>query len=110
MERMFTRLFQRYGMDLTLDDGENCRHTPGILFSVNSRSWQNMQRRYVALGEIPRGQYICILPGHVVVNSGDTVSDSRKSYEVRRAEMVYAGSAPVYYWCLCVEKGGVDNW
>lgn len=110
MERLFTRLFQRYGMELMLDNGMDCRPVNGVFFSVNSRSWQNMERKYIALGEIPRGQYICILPAYVGVDAGHTVSLQGKNYEVRRAEAVRFGAETMYYWCLCVEKGRADLW
>ena len=67
-------------------------------------------RDFVSLGEIPRGQYICILPASVTVTAGNTVGMDGKQYEIRRAEIVRAGAVPVYYWCLCVEKGGEDLW
>lgn len=110
MQALFNRLFARYGAELTLSDGENSQRVSGFFFSVNSRSWQNMERAFVALGEIPRGQYICILPVAVEVEAGDSVSISEKEYEIRRAEIVRSGATPVYYWCLCVEKGGTDQW
>ncbi len=110
MDKLFTRLFRRYGIRLRLDDGRGSTQVDGVLFSVNSRSWQNMERAFVALGEIPRGQYICILPASATVEAGYTVTDLDRCYEIRRAEIVRAGSIPVYYWCLCVEKGGEDQW
>lgn len=110
MHMLFNRLFTRYGAELTLSSGENSQTVSGFFFSVNSRSWQNMERAFVALGEIPRGQYICILPAAVTVAAGDSVAISEKIYEIRRAEIVRAGATPVYYWCLCVEKGGADLW
>ena len=110
MEKLFTRLFQRYGTELILGNGEGCWTLTGVLFSVNSRSWQNMERAFVALGEIPRGQYICILPASAEVKAGYTVTNHIQSYEIRRAEIVRAGATPVYYWCLCVEKGEEDVW
>lgn len=110
MDKLFTRLFRRYGAELILSSGTSSQTVSGVLFSVNSRSWQNMERAFVALGEIPRGQYICILPAAVTVAAGYTVEISGNCYEIRRAETVRFGETPVYYWCLCVEKGGNDVW
>ena len=110
MEQLFGRLFSRYGVELSLSDGAESQTVAGVFFSVNSRSWQNMERAFVPLGEVPRGQYICILPASAQVTAGYTVGLDGKSYEIRRAEIVRAGATPVYYWCLCVEKGGEDSW
>ena len=110
MEALFRRLFGRYGVELSLSDGAEIQTVAGVFFSVNSRSWQNMERAFVSLGEVPRGQYICILPSSVRVAAGYSVSLDGETYEIRRAEIVRAGATPVYYWCLCVEKGGDDQW
>ena len=110
MEKLFKRFFRRYGMVLQLHDGQQAQTVSGIFFSVNSRSWQNMERAFVALGEIPRGQYICILPAFLTVQAGYTVCVGDNTYEIRRAEPVWARNTTVYYWCLCVEKGGEDQW
>ena len=106
MRHVFDSLFARYGTQLSVA-GVAVR---GFFYSVNSRSWQNMERAFVPLGEVPRGQYICILPASAQVTAGYTVGLDGKSYEIRRAEIVRAGATPVYYWCLCVEKGGEDSW
>ena len=110
MEKLFKRFFRRYGTQLQLEDGQQVQTVFGIFFSVNSRSWQNMERAFVALGEIPRGQYICVLPADLAVQAGCTVWVEEKAYEIRRAEPVRAGNTAVYSWCLCVEKGGEDLW
>lgn len=110
MDKLFARFFHYYGAELTLNDGTSDQTVSGVLFSVNSRSWQNMERAFIALGEIPRGQYICILPAALTVDAGYTVALDGKNYEIRRSELVRAGTTAVYYWCLCVEKGGDDQW
>lgn len=106
MLKMFERLFWRYGTELRLKKS----FVKGFFFSVNSRSWQNMERIFGPLGEIPRGQYICVLPITASVTAGDHFSVGRKSYTIRRAEEVRAKGESIYYWCLCVEKGGEDTW
>lgn len=106
MQRMFDRLFQRYGTQLRIGKS----FVSGFFFSVNSRSWQNMERIFGPLGEIPRGQYICVLPVAASVTAGDVVSVGRKSYTIRRAEDMLAKGQTMYRWCLCVEKGGNDIW
>lgn len=110
MVQRFTRLLGRYGTDLLLRNGTTTKRVRGILFSVNSRSWQNMERAFVSLGEIPRGQYICILPAKTEVEPGCFVTVDGRVYEFRRVEPVRFGKNRVYLWCLCVEKGGEDVW
>ena len=110
MVRRFTRLLRRYGTELLLRNGNQTRYVRGVLFSVNSRSWQNMERAFVSLGEIPRGQYICILPADTEVEAGCFVAVDGLVYEFRRVEPVRFGAKRVYLWCLCVEKGGEDIW
>ena len=110
MVQRFTRLLQRYGTELLLRAAAGTRKVRGILFSVNSRSWQNMERAFVSLGEIPRGQYICILPADTEVETGCFVTVDGRIYEFRRVEPVRFGEKRVYLWCLCVEKGGEDAW
>lgn len=106
MLRMINGLIDRYGTKLSVD-GET---VSSFFYSVNSRSWQNMEQVFGPLGEIPRGQYICILPGAVSVTAGDVVTVRQKSYRIRRVEDMCAGDDVVYRWCLCVEKGGDDTW
>ena len=106
MRQVFDRLFARFGRSFLL--GENT--ITGFFYSVNSRSWQNMEQMVGPLGEIPRGQYICILPADVTVAAGDTVQVGQTAYRIRRAEAMWAGDEMVYHWCLCVEEGGEDQW
>lgn len=106
MHQMFDSLFARYGTTLSVA-GVSVR---GFFYSVNSRSWQNMEQMVGPLGEIPRGQYICILPAAVTVTAGDTVAVGQTSYRICRAEDMRVGDGVVYHWCLCVQKGGEDLW
>lgn len=106
MRQVFDSLFARYGTRLTVAG----QAASGFFSSVNSRSWQNMEQAFGPLGEIPRGQYICMLPVAVAVDFGDTVTVGQKSYQIRRVEAMRFGDTTVYQWCLCVEKGGEDLW
>lgn len=102
----FDALFGRYGTTLTI--GEEA--VKGFFFSVNSRSWQNMDQSYSSLGEIPRGQYICVLPATAIAAAGDTVQVGEKVFQFRRVEDMRFRNAVLYRWCLCVERGGDDPW
>lgn len=99
-------LFERYGTTLTIGT-ETAR---GFFFSVNSQSWQNMDQSYSSLGEIPRGQYICVLPATAAAAAGDTVQVGEKTYQFRRVEDMRFRDDVLYRWCLCVERGGDDPW
>lgn len=106
MQQVFDALFDRYGARFTVA-GNVVR---GFFSSINSRSWQNMEQSFGPLGEIPKGQYICMLPVAVAAATGDTVMVGQKSYQIRRVEDMQVGDATVYRWCMCVEKGGEDLW
>ena len=102
----FNALFERYGTTLTIGT-ETVR---GFFFSVNSQSWQNMDQSYSSLGEIPRGQYICVLPATAAAAAGDTLVVGEKTYQFRRVEDMRLRDDVLYRWCLCVERGGDDPW
>ncbi len=106
MLKAFNTLLDRYGTPLTI--GEET--VKGIFFSVNSQSWQNMDQSYSSLGEIPRGQYICVLPATASAAAGDTVNVGEKTYQFRRIEDMRFRDSVLYRWCLCVERGGDDPW
>ena len=99
-------MLDRYGTTLTIKG----KTVKGFFFSVNSRSWQNMDQAFSSLGEIPRGQYICVLPATASAAAGDTVDVGEKTYQFRRIEDMRLRDTVVYRWCLCVERGGDDPW
>lgn len=82
----------------------------GFLQETGSRNWQNMEKVFTPLGEIPRGQYLYLGPLDPRLAVGDVLLQGNRIFEVRRAEAVYYGDKPVYCWGLCVEKGGEDTW
>ncbi len=110
MQALMDRIFDRYGDDAVLTSSEAVQDVKVFFHSVNSRSWQNMERMFFPLGEIHRGQYICVLPISAVAEAGDTVAVHGKTYVLRRVEEMFAQGQAIYRWGLCVEKGGDDNW
>ena len=104
------QLFRRYGTDAVILRGEDRQEVKAFFHSVNSRSWQNMERMFFPLGEIHRGQYICVLPIGADALAGDTVTVNDHSYKLRRVEEMFVKGGGVYRWGLCVEKGGDDDW
>lgn len=110
MRELMDQLFRRYGSDAVLLRGEQQYAVKAFFHSVNSRSWQNMERMFFPLGEIHRGQYICVLPISVQAFAGDTLRIMGKFYKLRRVEEMFVKDQRVYRWCLCVEKGRDDDW
>lgn len=110
MQALMNRLLGRYGMQAVITT-ENGSVTARVFFhSVNSRSWQNMEKVFLPLGEIPRGQYICVFPAGLAVAAGDTVTVGGRDYRVCRVEEMAMHTGTVYQWSLCMEKGGEDTW
>lgn len=110
MRKMMDTAFARYGTDAILHNQTGSQPVKVFFHSINSTAWQNMERAFFPLGEVPRGQYICILPAHVRIAMEDTLQIHDRAYLVRRAERMELFSGPVYYWALCVEKGCEDTW
>lgn len=82
----------------------------GFFQPVRSKSWQYLEGNFSPLGEVPRGQYVYIGPVEQLLSTGETLTVGEKDYMVRRLEPVYYGEEIAYYWGMCVEKGGEDNW
>lgn len=110
MRSLMDKVFARHGIDAKIQTEAGLCQSKVFFHSVNSRSWQNMERCFFPLGEIPRGQYICVFPVSVKVKAGDTVWVGSGAYQVRRVEEMLTKHGPVYRWGLCVEKGGDDTW
>lgn len=110
MRKLMDSFFSRYGTDAVLTAEENEQKVKVFFHSVNSRSWQNMERMFFPLGEIHRGQYICVLPIAAAAKAGDTVTVMGRSYKLRRVEEMFVKGMALYRWGLCVEKGGDDHW
>ena len=108
MRQMLQKVMDRWGSTVTLERG-NLSYK-AFLHETGSRAWQNMEKVYTPLGEVPRGQYLYLGPAEPSLRVGDVLRQSGRIYELRRAEAVYYGDTAVYCWGLCVEKGGVDTW
>lgn len=110
MRGMIEQVLRDFGTDLQLIRGEETKTVRGFFRAVNSKSWQSMESEATLLGEITRGQYAYIGPADGGVQEGDTLSLGDRSYLLRRVELYYFGSQPIYQWGLCVEKGVNDVW
>ena len=110
MRQTMDGVFERYGQKAVITNSTGQQKVNVFFHSVNSRSWQNMERMFFPLGEIPRGQYICVFPMEAIVAAGDDVTVMGRVYKVRRVEEMAFSGESVYRWGLCVEKGGDDQW
>lgn len=110
MRKLMDAVFARYGTDALILSERGKQKVKVFFHSVNSRSWQNMERMFFPLGEIHRGQYICVLPIGADAAAGDTVTVNSRSYKLRRVEEMFVKGSGIYRWGLCVEKGGDDDW
>lgn len=110
MQKLMDRVFARYGTEAVLQTANKTQSVRVFFESVNSKSWQNMQSRYHALGRLPRGQYICRFPRATKVQAGDTVRVNGAEYLICRVEDMRLSGGCVFRWALCTGKGSVDTW
>ncbi len=110
MRKLMERILDRYGVSAKIQSGSGGTTLKVLFHSINSHSWQNMERMFNPLGEVPRGQYICVLPVKIQLAAGDSVTVNNQEYLVRKVELMSLFSGPMYYWALCVEKGREDTW
>lgn len=110
MQQMVGKILKSYGSAVTLSH-EGAEYEVRAFFQpVRSKSWSYLSGEYSPLGEIPRGQYVYIGPVEPLAAVGDTVTIGKRSYWLRRSELIHDANGPVYCWGMCVEKGGEDTW
>lgn len=107
MRKLVDRLFARYGSEAVLW-GEETKRVRVFFESVNSKSWQNMERHQHLLGQLPRGQYICRFPRGTAVAPGDTLGFRGKFYRICRVEEMTGPGGSSYLWALCTGKGSEE--
>ena len=105
MDKWMGALIKRLGQPAVLYIKEEANPIWAVLQSVQSRSRQNMERLYSPIGQVPQGQYLCMLPAGTPGGEGDRLRLQGKCYEISRLEPVYYGEKVAYLWGLCVEKG-----
>lgn len=110
MRRMISKILKSYGIPAKVTHGEASVETRIFFQPGTSRSWQRMESSVGPLGEIPGGQYLYIGPAEQEIAIGDQVEVGGESFVIRRAEHYRDQNGPVYWWGLCVEKGGEDTW
>lgn len=109
MRKTIADLIARYGRPVRLIQGEHATQVQAFLQPVTSKSWQNMERLFGPLGEIPRGQYLYMGPVDADFAAADRLECGNRVYLPRRADLVYFGQEPIYCWGLCVE-GSAAEW
>ncbi len=110
MRKTAEKILRRYGSPITLRRVEKDTELWGFMEHTASLGWQNMQGVYSPLGEIPRGQYLLLLPIEPLLEKEDLLFRGGTWYRVRRVEKVFYRDEAIYCWCLCEEGGKADNW
>lgn len=110
MKKLMDGILARYGVAATLQNAAGEQDIKVFFHSVNSSSWQNMERVFMPLGEVPRGQYLCVLPAGTAAEPEDTLTVDGRAYLLRKVEKMALFTGPLYCWALCVEKGSEDSW
>lgn len=109
MRKLIDRVLSRYGTLAQVETAAGVREVKVFFRCVKSDAWQNVERMFSPLGEIPRGRYICLLPEDVAVEPEATLTVLGKQYLLRRVEKMAVFTEVVGQWCLCVEKGSLIN-
>ncbi len=110
MKNWMDGVLGRYGSPALLKTQTGETTLQVIFHPVSSSAWQNMQRIFSPLGEVPRGKYFCVLPASASAAPEDTLVVGGSSYLLRRVEKVLLFADVMYQWALCVEKGSEAVW
>ena len=109
MEKLVNKIFQRYGVPMTIQESSGASYTRGFIQHTATSARRHLLPEYTPLGELPQGHYLMLLPLNRV-NVGNMVMHNGIWYIVRRVERVWLGKTAVYDWCLCEERGEADSW
>ncbi len=104
MVALVEKVLHRYGSQILLQRQEGNVEFRGFLQHTASKHWNNMEKVFSPLGQIPRGQYAIIAPAEVTLQVGDVLTCNGKDYRLRRAEQILFRDTPLYTWGLCVER------
>lgn len=97
---------KHYGDELKVLREDEILEFRGFLQHFDSHSRQNMEFTYGPLGQIPKGQYILMVPVAPKLRVGDVICRGELRVILRRLELFTVGDQPVYYWGLCEETEG----
>ena len=110
MRKLVSRIFQRYGVPIELERTPENITVYGFVQQTATSARKYILPEYTPLGELPKGQYLMLLPFLYTVQVEDQVMYAGKWYIVRRVERVWFREEAIYYWCLCEERGTYDQW
>ena len=110
MRAIIETIIESYGSGVTAVCGGESASFRAFLQPVTSKSWQNMERVFGPLGEIPRGQYLYIGPAAQDIAQAEFLRCGGTDYLVRRADPILVGDEALFIWGLCVRKGAEDPW
>lgn len=110
MKAEIEEILRDFGDTVTVGHGGQSTAVRAFLQPVTSKSWQNMEHVFRAMGRIERGQYLYLGPADCALTQGDTLTCHSVAYTVRKAECISVADTGLYQWALCVRKGGADPW
>lgn len=110
MKAEIEAILRDFGDTVTVLHESQAAVVQAFLQPVTSKSWQNMEHAFNAMGRIERGQYLYLGPAEQPVCIGDLLRCHGTDYVVRKAECLSVADTGLYQWALCVRKGGEDPW
>lgn len=110
MRRMISKILRCYGVPAVVTHGGTAAQVSIFFQPSKSKSWDSMNSIVGPLGQLPGGQYLYIGPAEQEISEGDQVEVDGNGYILRRCEAYRDSDGPVYWWGLCVRKGGEDKW
>lgn len=103
-------VLKRYGNTLVCVSSQTPFSFVGFLQRSTSNSFQNSQRDYCQLGELPDKRYLLLAPTEVTLAVGDILEQGHLRVKIQTLETVSVQDKPLYQWGLCKSIGGVDTW
>lgn len=110
MRKLVKRIFRRYGVPVILQRSPENVTLYGFVQHTATSARKYILPEYSPLGELPMGHYYMMLPYTYTIALGDRLMYAGKWYIVRRVERAWFQEEPIYYWCLCEERGAYDQW
>ena len=102
---MLGKIMDCYGSRIILSQDGSAEIVRGFLQPGGEKT---ATTSHSPVGDVPLGSFTYI--GMEQVHEGDTLTLNGEAYRVRQAAAVQGNDGPLYYWALCVRKGGADLW
>ena len=110
MEQIVERMMDKYGRNVTAEHGGVRTEVKAFLQPVNAKVERLAMVQMGPLGREDRAQFVYMGPSKPALDPDDRLEADGEGYQVRSAQLVYAGERPVYCWALCVKEGGDMAW